>query len=286
MPTNYTNIPSGLRTQTQIPLDVKQYAEDEATLGNLGIDNNLVYTYTQGLIVYCVEEGTRYEWREVEDGEENTGLLVSDFTYPDGLITFGIDYSNRIFNFFKLLSDAEILDVIEDAVSEIPTDTNNTYTLENVGDGAEIYKEGADTVIGQATAKKIRSLESSDDSLIITQGTDKINLIVDNSNKQLYVNLPAEYELNSNHNNYTLIVQNPSHVSDAIITIPDGLPENFRCYFIQDGEGIIKFELTVDATGVLHSALGTQIVGQYYWAYIEQKGTSNEHFLLGQLTTP
>lgn len=95
---DYANLPLGLRVQTQIPLDVKEYAIDEFTLQDLGPSDNLAYTYTQGLVVYCVAEKTRWEWRENTLSEQ--GLLSSDFTYPSNVITFGIDYSNRSFNFF------------------------------------------------------------------------------------------------------------------------------------------------------------------------------------------
>jgi hypothetical protein len=103
-----SNLTGGLRVQTQIPLDVKQYSPSESNLSDLGISNNLAFTYVKGLVVYCIEEGTRWEWREVLDGEENTGLLSEDFVYPNGLITFGIDYSLKSFNFFPYVVDGQI----------------------------------------------------------------------------------------------------------------------------------------------------------------------------------
>ena len=97
---DYTNKSLGLRVQTQIPLNVKEYKESEEALKDLGLNNNLAFTYEKGLIVYCVEEGTRWEWRENIDDEE--GLLPIDFIYPDNTMTFGIDYSNKSFNFSSL----------------------------------------------------------------------------------------------------------------------------------------------------------------------------------------
>lgn len=94
------NLPLGLRVQTQIPLDVKKYALSEEALIDLGPSNNLAFTFEQGLIVYCVEEESRWEWRENVLSE--TGLLPQDFIYPDGIVTFGIDYSNKHFNFFPI----------------------------------------------------------------------------------------------------------------------------------------------------------------------------------------
>ena len=97
---DYKNIPLGLRTQTQIPLDVKEYIQNESLLSNLGVNGQLAYTYTKGLVVYCIKESTRWEWREVESGLEDTGLINQDFIYSDNHITFGIDYSNKRYNFF------------------------------------------------------------------------------------------------------------------------------------------------------------------------------------------
>lgn len=97
---DYTNKALGLRTQTQIPLNVKEYIESEEVLKNLGPGNNLAFVYEKGLIVYCIQEGTRWEWKEVSD--EEVGLLDENFIYPDNIITFGIDYSNKAYNFIKV----------------------------------------------------------------------------------------------------------------------------------------------------------------------------------------
>ena len=99
---DYKNIPLGLRTQTQIPLDVKEYIQNESLLSNLGVNGQLAYTYTKGLVVYCIEESTRWEWTEVKPGLEDTGLINQDFIYSDNHIAFGIDYSNKRYNFFKI----------------------------------------------------------------------------------------------------------------------------------------------------------------------------------------
>ena len=96
-----TNIPTGLGVPTQIPLDVKGYALNEATLAYLGVGDNLAFTYHEGLRVVCIEERKVYEWREVGVGEENTGLVPLDFTYPTELNnTYGINYSDKKYNFF------------------------------------------------------------------------------------------------------------------------------------------------------------------------------------------
>ena len=115
---DYSNIPTGLKINSQIPLDVKGYALNEATLAYLGVGDNLAFTYHEGLRVVCIEERKVYEWREVGVGEENTGLVAVDFTYPSDLPeVYGIDYSGRDFNFF--LVNQITPETLEDYVLEI-----------------------------------------------------------------------------------------------------------------------------------------------------------------------
>ena len=100
------NIPTGLLVAAQLPLDVKLYIDSEASLVYLGINNNLAYTYYEGMIVYCVAEKRRWEWREGTVGE--TGLLPTGFTYPNGLIVNNVDYSNKTFNFYFVIQNVKI----------------------------------------------------------------------------------------------------------------------------------------------------------------------------------
>ena len=127
---DYSNIPTGLKINSQIPLDVKGYALNEATLAYLGVGDNLAFTYHEGLRVVCIEERKVYEWREVGLGEENTGLVAVDFTYPSDLPeVYGIDYSGRAFNFF--LVNQITPETLEDYVLEIDLPS---YSLVSYGD--------------------------------------------------------------------------------------------------------------------------------------------------------
>lgn len=95
---NANDFIESFRITNQNPLDAKTYKESEEALKDLGSSNNLAYTYGQGLLVYCVAEGTRWEWRE-PDGVE-VGLLDENFVYPNGFTADYKDYSNKAFNFF------------------------------------------------------------------------------------------------------------------------------------------------------------------------------------------
>lgn len=95
------DIPAGLRVPAQIPLDGKSYFASQSVLANLGPSNNLAFTYFKGMIAYCAQEQTRWEWREPNYSGE-AGLLSSAFVYPSNLTIFGIDYSGKSYNFFPV----------------------------------------------------------------------------------------------------------------------------------------------------------------------------------------
>lgn len=105
------DIPTGLRVPSQAPLDYKTYSQSEAALQNLGVDNQLAYTYHKGLRVTCILERTNWEWKEMEVGD--VGLLPANFIYPNGLIVEGIDYSNKEYNFVNTAAPLAPLEKVE-----------------------------------------------------------------------------------------------------------------------------------------------------------------------------
>jgi hypothetical protein len=97
---NINDIQTGLRVASQIPLNPKQEAISEMNLKNLGVNNNLAFTYPLGMVVLCIKEETRWIWRPALQGE--IGLLDTNFIYPVGLVVNGIDYGNKAYNFFQI----------------------------------------------------------------------------------------------------------------------------------------------------------------------------------------
>jgi hypothetical protein len=95
---NTTDITTGLRVPAQIPLDIKSISLSEVVLSNLGNNNNLAFTYYEGLVVYCQEEETYWVWKEANNSQ---GLLEENFQYPINWIVNGIDYSEKEYNFYK-----------------------------------------------------------------------------------------------------------------------------------------------------------------------------------------
>jgi len=198
------NLPKGLNITTQIPLDVKTYIDSEDTLSHLGDSNQLAFTYPDGIKIYSVLEKTVWQWRQVPNGLEDTGLLFNgDFTYPSGVNTFGIDYSNKKYNFFKVeyvnktdekIYNAQSVGDQNDIYKGKSVEENSTtfyiktIKVENTGTGEEILKniEPSNDYIN-IDAKKI---SSQNDTLLITSDDDNIfiDLPNDNNIKQFYVN--------------------------------------------------------------------------------------------------
>ena len=167
---DYSNIPTGLKITSQIPLDVKKYVKDESTLVYLGVDDNLAFTYHDQLEVLCLAEKSIYIWREVQPGEENTGLVPLDFTYPTGLSdVYGINYSGKKYNFF--LKEYVTVELLQDLIK-----------IENVGTGAKIYKDS--TIVGDNTQFNFRTVVQEDqgtgESFLrdIQQTTDELKVRV------------------------------------------------------------------------------------------------------------
>ena len=106
-----TNILSALEVSGQIPLDAKLYFTTLAELKDLGDNNIKAFKYYELMPVTCVEDKQKYVWREKVNAND-VGILDEDFTYPANAISFGIDYSERVFNFFKESANGIKSDVI------------------------------------------------------------------------------------------------------------------------------------------------------------------------------
>lgn len=318
---DFTNIPTGLKINSQIPLDIKGYALNEATLAYLGVDNNLAFTYHEGLRVVCIEERTVYEWREVGAGEENTGLVAIDFTYPSNLAdVYGINYSDRVFNFFLVnqitpetledyvlqidLPEYTCMNIAEDGgfnegdyvygsiyIGTVTTGNDKSFRFS----GISVPKESAlqltnysyNTGIGVDNTRTtnvisfVPYLENTATASISGDGSFLSPLKVETLNPQKTINT-FPYELLSADNQHTLFVTNAGR--NVEIRVPDTLSDNFTCVIIQEGTGTV----TVTALGAtvlnIPSGLTAVIKGQYHWAMLEKKGATTSHYLGGSLT--
>lgn len=137
---NFSDIPTSLRVTTQLPLDHKRFSVSEAELSNLGTSNNLAFTYYDNLKVFCWAEKSEWVWRQVQPGEENTGLVASDFIYPNGVIYPNPGYENKKYNFFEIVPGVD---------TQIIAGTNTTVT--GTGSNTDPYIINAIVPIPPAT---------------------------------------------------------------------------------------------------------------------------------------
>ena len=220
---NFSNIPTGLKITSQIPLNSKEWVKDEATLAYLGVDDNLAFTYHDQLEVFCLAEKKLYIWREVQEGEENTGLVPLDFTYPLLLpSTYDVNYSGKTYNFF--LKEYVTIDNIQDLIQ-----------IRNVGTGAGVYKDTTGLV------HNFKTLISSNSSVIITENATTIDLKSTEGGTSINLQriISTDYILSDVDDKHTIFIDNGS--DKVFITIPLGLKPNFFCVFLQQGTGEVLF---------------------------------------------
>lgn len=92
------DILNSLNVPSQKPLDYKLYFVTLAEVKDLGTNGINTYKYYEDMKAQCVETHKEYIWREKKNSEDIG--IAEDFTYPAGLVSFGIDYGDRVFNFF------------------------------------------------------------------------------------------------------------------------------------------------------------------------------------------
>ena len=243
---DYSNIPTGLKITSQIPLDVKKYVKDESTLAYLGVDNNLAFTYHDQLEVLCLTEKKIYQWREVQSGEENTGLIPLDFTYPLGLPEiYNISYSGKTYNFFLK--------------TYINSDNISEYVSTIVGPPGPTGPTGPTGPQGPAGADG--------------EGLENLQKTVD----------VFPYTLTNADDKYTIFLENGVSLL-SVVNIPENLVNNFSCVFIQKGTG--DTQIGFDHPSLFYgSGLINVIKGQYYWALLEKELATENYYLTGSLKT-
>lgn len=104
MKNSKVQVGGSIEVATQSPLDGKTMflTLDEMRL-NIEIN---AFKYYEDMVVRCIKTHKEYIWRETKQSDKiSDKVLRNDFTYPDGAIAFGINYSNRKFNFFENKSD-------------------------------------------------------------------------------------------------------------------------------------------------------------------------------------
>lgn len=261
---DFSNIPTGLKITSQIPLNVKEYCLNESTLSYLGVDDNLAYTYHKGITILCIEQNTIWQWREVLPGEENTGLIPVDFTYPSDLEdVYGINYSGKTYNFFEIdLTGPQGPQGIQGPVG--PQGPQG-----EPGEGSNISIENSATTVVNG------------DGVITPYSVEVVNL-----QKEVSV---ANYTLQASDHLHTIFLAPPP---DTImtITIPEtGLPNNFVVGFYHvtpPGKYAIFFKVENGLTQKLRVPSGfmaTMNTNGNFSCMIERRLATKEYMLNGDL---
>lgn len=232
----FNDLTSGVRVATQEPLDLKEYCINEATLANLGASNNLAYTYFDGLLVYCASEKTSWRWREVGVGESSLGLMPANFTYPNGIVNNGINYSNRTFNFFS--ADIAVSDYTVPNIQQVLNAGNIMMDKELILDTAtgvsgilKAWSLSFDTNAGYSTNYQSNGIFSINTA---GAGFTGLQLPINGTNNVFFVTpmKPAGY--------YTLAtigdISSAINALPAIPTIPASIVPPFEA--IDEGNGI------------------------------------------------
>jgi hypothetical protein len=201
------NIPTNLSVASMLPNDPKVWVKSKTQLASLGVANNLAYTYYDTMRVICADEKEIYEWREEKTVGETGGLVATSFTYPSGLIVNGVDYSNRIFNFFRVLLPEDVQENLENIATNLAS-----YEVANVGAGNGLYKNTTNptALVNRFNFKsvKLENAEPTGTSIVegITPSTDELSfkmktldsetLIFDSSVPgKLKINMPSTSSL-------------------------------------------------------------------------------------------
>lgn len=310
-----TDVPTGLFTPAQIPLDIKGYFKDLADLRDLGTSDNLAYAYYEGMVAYCIETNLRYVWREVQTGETG-GIRPTNFTYPNGHVVFDNDYSNRNFNFFLFATQGPTGDSgLNGAPGEDGQSINwrgvwsiGTYlpydAIEYLGTSyicilstaASPATPPADNTYWDILAKKGDQgapglgsdvqLASGDTTQVngLGVGGDPWQVEVKNLQKEVTTFPSSKYTvLNTDHMHTIFLVNGAANI---VVEVPGTLRDNFVCAFIQEGTGQVLFDDI--GTAILESGSGgtgdmRKIKGQNFEVLLEKKLNTTTFFLTGHL---
>lgn len=169
------DVPKGFNVPKQVRLDSITGIQNELTLKDLGVGNNLAFKYYEGLKVYCKDEKTEYIWREVIGSE--IGLLNTPFIYPNYNPIDGINYSGKTFNFFKVINNPQPSDGSETKLIAGPN-----ITISGIGTIVNPYNisstsEISETYINEGNNINITGTGIISDPYVINSNLDDLGII-------------------------------------------------------------------------------------------------------------
>lgn len=301
---DYNNILTGLNIPSQLPLDPKKTKVDEATLAYLGINDNLAYTYFEQMEVICIQEASRWVWREVGIGEENTGLCPVDFTYPDAQATYGIDYSGRTFNFFQLnLTGPQgpagtngVAGSVWRNGTGVPSNglgVNGDYYLDDNTGNVYLKAGGTYSIVanikgpvgpigltGLTGLTGTTEVLGSPSILVIGTGIPTADPYEVSAINLQDTTKTSSFTLTNADDKKTFFINNLTE--NIQINVPTGLIANFHAMFYQLGTGTISF--IASGTTIRYPSVFTGTIrSRYDWALIEKIENTEIFQLSGRL---
>jgi len=208
----------------------------------------------------------------------NTGAGVQ--VYKDSTIVG----DNTQFNFRSLTSSGGSVLITQEVNSiNIEVDVEPQSVVLQEGTNVTITGTGTDLdpyVISSTDNNTIVSLQNGTTTIVNGDGVI-IPYSVEVENLQKTINT-FPYTLTNSDDKYTIFVANGS--SNIVINVPDSLVDNFSVVLIQEGTGSVTIQQSGTATLLYPSTTLQNIVkGQYFWAMVEKKLTTNTYYLLGSL---
>ena len=96
--TNQSTVQEGFNLGTQAPIDDRLHFSSIVDMQLTSYGNTSeAYEYYDGMVVYVIDSSEQYMWKE-----SSVGGLTTSFTYPSNIISHGVDYSNKTYNFVSM----------------------------------------------------------------------------------------------------------------------------------------------------------------------------------------
>lgn len=212
------DVPKGFNVPKQVRLDSITGIQNEETLKDLGVGNNLAFKYYEGLEIYCKDEKTTYRWREVVGSE--TGLLDIHFVYPNYNPVDGIDYSGKSFNFFEVTDsniqppDGSETKLIEGSnITIIGTGTAlDPYEISSTSGPSQTYIEEGNNVTITGTGVEL-------DPYIINSDSEDLGIVKTVNNEVI---APGQSISIINNETTGKVLTTKEYVQSVIPATPDG----------------------------------------------------------------
>lgn len=287
---------AGFKVIKQEPLDGTSISFTLATLANLGTNNQLAYTYHDGRRILCLEDRKLYEWREVgsilSQYDETGGLISGNFTYPANVVAFGIDYSNKAFNFFEatIIGDTGngiVTVVLTNTVGLIDTYTitytDNTISTFNVANGNGISGIALTGTVGLVDTYTITFDDGTTATYTVTNGSNGIaGRSIVSVTLTATVGLAKTYTITySSGSPSTFVVLDGAAGADA--TANNLQKEISSNYILDDDDNNYTIFVNNEATPVTIT-IPDGLMDSFSAGFV-QEGTANVSFVMGGVET-